>query len=53
MVSKLLKTYINVIGIPNISSAQISIIMSFARILRGVLSLVKHSPSALEFMTKK
>ena len=52
-VSKGLKTYINVIGIPNISGAQISIITSFARILRGVLSLIEHSTSALEFITKK
>ena len=39
-VSKQLKTYIDVIGIPNIiASAQISTITSTARILRDVLSL--------------
>ena len=40
IVSKRLKTYIDVIGIPNIiGSAQISINMSTARIFRDVLSL--------------
>ena len=39
-VSKQLKTYIDVIGIPNIiASTQISTITSTARILRDVLSL--------------
>ena len=39
-VFKQLKTYIDVVGIPNIiSSAQISTITSTARILRDVLSL--------------
>ena len=38
--SKWLKTYIDVIGIPNIiGSVQISTIMSTARVLRDVLSL--------------
>ena len=39
-VSKQLKTYIDVIGIPNITgSTRTSIITSIARILRDVLSL--------------
>ena len=40
IVSKRLKTYIDVIGIPDIiGSAQISVSMSTARIFRDVLSL--------------